>query len=55
MLKVTEETVKTGDQSVSKIFKQINPFENTNGFIGIFPTKVTEGFCKGYNKEVKII
>ena len=29
MLKVTEETLKIGDQSVSKISKQTNPFEKT--------------------------
>ena len=56
ILKVTEETVKTGLQSVSKISKQINPFEKTKGFIGIFSTNVTNGFCKGYkNKNIIII
>ena len=49
MLKVTEETLKIGDQSVSKISKQTNPFEKTKGFTGIFSMKVTEGFCIGYN------
>ena len=56
ILKVTEETVKTGLQSVSKISKQINPFEKTKGFIRIFSTNVTNGFCKGYkNKNIIII
>ena len=40
-----------GLQSVSKISKQTNPFEKTNGFTGILSTKVTEGFFKGYNNK----
>ena len=48
MLKVTEETFKAGDQSVSNMDKQINPFEKTKGFIGILPTKVTAGLSIGY-------
>ena len=48
ILNVTEETLNIGDQSVSKISKQTNPFEKTKGFIGIFSMKVTEGFCNGY-------
>ena len=48
ILKVTEETFKAGDQSVSNMDKQINPFEKTKGFIGILPTKVTAGLSIGY-------
>ena len=54
ILNVTEETVNVGDQSVSRIFKQINPLEKTKGFIGIFSTNVTIGFCMGYNKYFMI-
>ena len=35
ILKVTEETLRQGDHSVSKIDKQMNPLEKTNGLIGI--------------------
>ena len=38
-----------GDHSLSKIFKQINPFEKTKGLTGIFSINVTEGLSKGYN------
>ena len=48
MLRVTADTLNAGDHSVSKIDKQIKPFENTYGFIGIFPTKVTAGRSIGY-------
>jgi len=48
-LNVIEETLNMGDQSVSKISKQTNPFEKMKGFTGIFSMKVTEGFCIGYN------
>ena len=55
-LNVTEETLNIGDQSVSKISKQTNPFEKTKGFIGVFSTHVTIGFCIGYkNKNIIII
>ena len=47
-LKVTEDVFNIGDQSVSNIDKQINPFEKTYGLIGIFPTNVTSGFSIGY-------
>ena len=52
ILKVTEDTVNMGLQSVSKISKQTNPFEKTTGFTGILSTKVTEGFFKGYNNKI---
>ena len=56
ILKVTEDTVNMGLQSVSKISKQTNPLEKTKGFIGIFSTNVTIGFCIGYkNKNIIII
>ena len=48
ILKVTEDTFRAGDHSVSKIDKQINPFEKTNGLIGILPTNVTAGLSIGY-------
>ena len=48
ILKVTDETFNAGDHSVSKIDKQINPFEKTYGLIGIFPTNVTAGLSIGY-------
>ena len=32
----------------------MNPFEKTNGLIGILPTKVTAGLSKGYNKNIII-
>ena len=48
MLKVTEDTFNAGDHSSSNIDKQINPFEKTNGLIGICPTNVTAGLSIGY-------
>ena len=48
ILKVTEETLRQGDHSVSNIDKQMNPLEKTNGLIGIWlPIKVTAGLSYG--------
>ena len=56
MLKVICDIFSDGDHSLSKIFKQINPLEKTNGFTGILSIKVTIGLSKGYKKvKVKII
>ena len=54
ILKVTADVVNIGDQSVSKISKQTNPFEKTKGFTGIWSTNVTVGFCMGYIKNIYI-
>ena len=48
MLKVTAETFKAGDKSVSNIDRHIKPFEKTNGLIGIWSIKVTAGLSNGY-------
>ena len=48
ILKAIVETFSDGDQSVSKIFKQINPFEKTKGLIGMFSIKVTAGLSIGF-------
>ena len=47
ILNVIWPTFKDGDHSVSKIFKHINPFENTKGLIGIFSINVTAGLSIG--------
>ena len=47
ILKVTADTFKAGDHSVSNIDKHINPFENTKGLSGIFSINVTAGLSIG--------
>ena len=47
ILKTIWATLSEGDHSVSKIFKQIKPFEKTKGLIGILSIKVTAGLSKG--------
>ncbi len=53
-LKVTDEAFNAGDHSVSKIDKQINPFEKTYGLIGICPTNVTAGLSIGYKIKINL-
>ena len=47
ILKAIWDIFNEGDQSFSKIFKQIKPLENTNGLTGIFSTNVTAGLSIG--------
>ena len=53
ILKVICDILNDGDQSLSKIFRQINPLEKTYGFIGILSIKVTVGLSKGYKNILK--